>query len=95
MTIVLGSTFSEWIRQSSFLGGIAVTILLVAVLVLAQLELLGTGAHRATRINRTLGLRRRRISDRRRGVAITASLCSVPLLVLFVVIVVARFAVLT
>ena len=67
---------------------------LVAVLVLRQLELLGTAVDREPDRRATVGLRRRRLTERRRGIARTASLCAVPLLCLFMLIVLARFAIL-
>lgn len=91
---MFGSVFDEWVRQSSFFGGIVVTACLVAVLVLRQLELLGTEVDRQSRSTRTIGLRRRRLTERRRGVARTAILCAVPLVCLFMLIVLARFAIL-
>ena len=92
---MVGSVFDEWVRQSSFVGGVVVTVCLVGVLVLRQLELLGTAVERKTRTTRTVGLRRRRLRERRRGIARTASLCAVPLVCLFMLIVLARFAILT
>ncbi|MGZ6995738.1 MAG: hypothetical protein ACXVIM_11035 [Acidimicrobiia bacterium] len=70
------------------------SICLVAVLVLRQLELLGTSVDRRSRASRAVGLRRRRLTARRRGIARTATVCAVPLICLFTVIVVARFAIL-
>jgi hypothetical protein len=93
--MILGSTFDEWIRQSSFFGGIALTVCLVAVLVLRQLELLDTALDRKPRPPRTGGRRLRRLIARRRSIARTASLCAAPLMGLFVVVVLARFAILT
>jgi hypothetical protein len=92
--VILASVFDEWIRQSSFFGGIVVTGCLVTVLVLRQLELLGTSVHRPNRATRTVGLRRRKLTERRRGIARTAGLCAMPLLALFMLIVLARFAIL-
>lgn len=92
---MLGSVFDEWVRQSSFVGGIVVSACLVSVMVLRQLELLGTRVDRPSRPTRTVGERRRRLTQRRRGIARTASLCAVPLVCLFVPIVLARFAILT
>lgn|GEM_PF-4160255 len=92
---MLASTFAEWVRQSSFFGGIALTVCLVSVLMLRQLELLDTALDRKPPATPTTGRRLRRLIARRRSIARTASLCSAPLVGLFVVVVLARFAILT
>lgn len=92
---MLASTVDEWVRQSSFFGGIALTLCLVAVLVLRQLELLDPALDRHPPPPHASHRRQRRLIARRRGIARTASVCAAPLLGLFVVLVVARFVILT
>jgi hypothetical protein len=92
---VLASTVDEWVRQSSFFGGIALSVCVVAVLVLRQLELLDTVLDRHPPPPKASERRLRRLIARRRGIARTASMCAAPLLCLFVVLVLARFAILT
>jgi hypothetical protein len=91
---VLASTVDEWVRQSSFFGGIALTVCLVAVLVLRQLELLDAALDRHPP-PRSTERRFRRLVARRRGVARTATVLAAPLLCMFVVLVLARFVILT
>ena len=92
---MLASTVDEWVRQSSFFGGIALTVCLVAVLVLRQLELLDAALDRHPPPPRSTERRFRRLVARRRGVARTATVLAAPLLCMFVVLVLARFVILT
>ena len=92
---MLASTADEWIRQSSFVGGIVLTACLVAVLVLRQLELLDAALDQHPPPPKASERRFRRLIARRRGIARTASMCAAPLFCLFVVLVLARFVVLT